>query len=332
LFPQIPVRSVIYGQVIGECRKSDLYIFFQCDSRSDRLGHLHEYLGTATIPPGLRFNYSFVGFSDWNQTDPPYLAPSRRYRDIARSAILNGNIWSRFLVDYFFIFDYAAHETDFRWILRAFDDMIPNMDLLLPLVRHLDLQYDPLTQFVVRGNCIAKRHGAYPQGGVGTILSHFACQQLSARATEAIRGYINNSFPEIADDLYDDSYFGFFLKSLGIDIAETQSTAFLGRRFEGAGAIAMETGVFTGLPLCPEKIDQWGCRRFLSPVRDIVFHHEGAQTPRSRNFTDHYRIMRNLWTAPENIQFHMGEYNLMVIPQMCQNPAPQTSGPRFLHA
>jgi hypothetical protein len=202
--------------------------------------------------------------------------------------------------------------------------MIPNINLIFPLMIELEKQYDPLTDFVVRGNCIV--HGlSYPQGGVGTIISRFAFKTMSDKM-EAMLPIL----PLGTLSGYDDMLFGAMIKKLNISVAETQSTAFLGYRFDGPGEPAMRTGNFSGLPPCPVRLDQEGCRRYFAPVRDIVFHHDGTDGPRSLDFEEELEMMRNLWNAPPDVQWYVAEFHEGYIPRMCRRTPPAPGKGRFV--
>jgi hypothetical protein len=233
-----------------------------------------------------------------------------------------------FLLQYFFIFDYAAHETDFRWIVRAFDDTVPNVDLLAPMLADLEADFDPLTDFVLRGNCIVQGEPHF-QGASVTLLSRFAFEQLSnfTYAQWAARNCTLNSRL-----CYDDIQFGWILEQIGIPIGPLQNTAFLGYSVTKDGAAAMETGNFSALPRCPERLNQNGCRRYFAPVCEIVFHREGTNRLRWRTFSDHRRVLKNLWNAPPQVQFHVGEYLLSYQASMCwKESVDRPRNQRFVH-
>jgi hypothetical protein len=255
------------------------------------------------------------------------LALSQKYRDaIAKVRCPTADLWRvDFLVKYFFIFDYAAHETDFRWIVRAFDDMVPNLELLYPLMVELDKQYNPLKEVVVRGNCIVNGP-VYLQGGAGTILSRAAFEMLAGHMEETLDHY-----QEIQRDNYDDIIFGWLLERLDIPLVTTQSTAFLGYEFEGSGKYAMRTGNFSVLPECPERLDQEGCRRYVAPVRNIVFHHGGTPGKRNLHFNEHLEQFKNLWSAPLDVQYYIGQHSFGWIPHMCRGTPSENPSAPFVH-
>lgn len=308
---------------LQQSNMTDLFVFFKSSPNSEFALSLSQDLQSATFPVDLRFRYSFVGFSSTNTTDPPNLAFSPYDRDLVNRTLESDNPQELIaLVQDFFIFRYAALETDFKWILRASDRMLFNIDLLLPLMKELEQQYNPLTEFVVRGNCIVKGP-AFLEDHVGVLFSRFAFQKLFNRAEETLRG-----FEKLQDRRRCDMRLAWLLEELAFDVGNAQSTAFIGADFSDE-----EIGFINGdslfeLPDCPPILNQEGCRHYIAPIKDIVFFHTASRM----TFSKQKQLFQAIGQLSPEVHFYMGEFHIAFIPKLCRKSPESLTDKRFVHA
>jgi hypothetical protein len=193
----------------------------------------------------------------------------------------------------FYSFQYALSDPSVRWVYRGYDDILINFHLLLPYMVELSRKYDPLNEFIVRGDCVVNGP-VYAQGGAGMVLSRRAVEVLSRKARHAIWD-INGDF--------DDQRLGYVFENLKWNAGECSSSAFLGFSFEKAEWQRVEKGDFDRLEEC-ERPKEWenGCRRFLLSARQIVFFHAGMDWKMTQiDFKTRTTMARNLWKAPPDV-------------------------------
>jgi hypothetical protein len=257
-----------------------------------------EYERTA-IPPGFDFRYVFVNLLPQNTTKPPNIVIPDNFlgwREAPQGgdALPGSDGWERRdSAAMFYSFLYALEDKDIGWVYRGYDDILINFELVGAYLEELERQYDPMSDFVVRGDCVVNGP-LYPQGGAGMVLSRRAVELMAPMGRQAIWEF---------GGTYDDQNVGLVLARQNRSAGNCSSSAFLGYPFEEEQWKLIQEGDFNGLEECVQP-DEWetGCRRFLLSVRQIVFYHtgkdpQGQQTPLEIRM----KMARNLWSAPAEV-------------------------------
>jgi hypothetical protein len=188
------------------------------------------YMAKTRLPPGV--TYTFIGLFEENTTVPPNLALPLDYLNWSSHHVDQAQWPVRNSAGTFYAFEYALRETNARWIGRFFSDIMINFDVLVPYMRELDRRYDPLTDVVLRGDCIVSGF-PFLQGGAGYIVSR--------RALEVLVPYANYSIWAFWED-HDDKRLGHVMWDSGIRASECGSSAFTGMPLPEADWARVEQG------------------------------------------------------------------------------------------
>jgi hypothetical protein len=276
--------------------------FFQSSPGSSRALKLHSFWQNHTLPSGLPFTYKFVDLFPTDRKDPPNLAlpdnlfswKSHPNREKAQWTFrhMSGLIWT---------FDYVLRETTAKWIFRSDDDILINFEMLLPFMIEMENKYDPLTQIIIRGDCI--RHGRmYPQGGAGVLLSRRAIEVLLPLGNFSIWGFWEDS---------PDKRLGRLMEELDLQNDDCSSSVFLGESLSEEDLERVMNGQFKGLKECPKvRCVQRGCYERIGLTSQLVFYHVGNIWASERNeFEKRIQIAEKLWRGPKELAvFHDGGY------------------------
>jgi hypothetical protein len=245
------------------------------------------------MPSGFIFKYVFIELLPRNTTVPPNIAFPDPFMNWSQSPRGGGTWQLRDSAKMFYSFHYALTVPWARWIYRGYDDVLINFDILPSYMRELDSIYNPLTDVVLRGDCVVCGP-VYPQGGAGMILSRLAVEILARMSRRAIW--------DLPGD-FDDQRLGYVLRDLKWNAGLASSSAFLGFSFGKSDWTRAEAGNFTGLSEC-SRPRGWesGCRRFLLSAQQIVFFHAGKDWNRQQaTFYMRTRMAQHLWSAPPEI-------------------------------
>jgi hypothetical protein len=276
---------------------------FQCTQSSERAFDLNHFYRTTPWPRDLEFNYKFVGLLPTNTTNPPNLALPDNLENWTVHPDRDRAEWKfRHMTGLFWAFNYTLYETDVMWLFRGDDDVLINFDLLPAYIREMERTHDPLTEFVIRGDCMY--HGpTYPQGGAGVLFSRHAIERLIPMSHYSIWGFWEDC---------PDQRLGRVLEAMGIDAGICSSSAFLGTCLDLRDLARLREGNFSGLSQCPEPVpDQRECRGFVAPMRQNIFFHIGPVGDYERMPVEgRMALARKLWGAPEQAALHqIGRYD-----------------------
>jgi hypothetical protein len=273
---------------------SDWMFFMQASPFSGRGFELYMYYKELDLPPGLIFNYTFIGLCEKNTTDPPNLAMPDNYLNW-QSHPRKDALWTfRSTAGMFWTFKYVIAETKARWIFFGDDDILINFDLLLPFMRELHRKHDPLKDVVVRGDCINSGL-SYPQGGSGVVLSRRAVEDLAPLGNHSIW-----DFWEECPDMR----LGHVMYELWSNTGRHASTAFLGQPFGALDFDKVRNKNFTELPSCPQSsgAKNESCPSWAVPAHQLVFFHTGRVMENGPGMlTKRLEIAQILWKAPPDI-------------------------------
>jgi hypothetical protein len=253
---------------------------------------------SAHFPVNFHFEYIIVNFSQRNSSADHFWFPTDEFR-----AMVAHNPEERFHRDsdlaakFVFALRFFLQNSDAGWFWRGTDDAVVHFQNLPNFVAYLDDKYDPLKEIVVLGNCIDRdeEHGGrvyrgFLQGGSGWVLSR--------RAAELVERMGWTWVPEI--DWADDVIFTRVLERLNLSVFNGTSEFFLGHDAKDWDRFQIENP--GGLPVCPraEERNAVRCRKFTSPLRDLVFWHRqwDQMGPRMDDAEAMFR-------APPNVHFWM---------------------------
>jgi hypothetical protein len=259
-----------------------LISFFLTDLNSSRVPFLHSYIESHVHIGGILFEYYFVNFSIRNLTDPPSLAPSRRYRELVELGVTWSSALKRgksceLMAKFLFAMDYFLSQTSAKWLWRGTDDTVINFRELPPFVEELERLHDPLTERVVLGNCLTNSQQAwlvngraptYLQGGSGYFMSRSAVAGIVPAGRQIVVGM----------EGLEDAVFGAFLQSIGIEMEEASSPAFLGYNIKKYDFDVLLRRRYSYLAVC-RRVNQTKrpCRQFRARLRNVVFFHQHAE-------------------------------------------------------
>jgi hypothetical protein len=223
------------------------------------------------------FEYYFLNYTNENSTDQNYLVPSPHWIDLIRSQSpsLSRKSQEMTAMD-FFSLDFFLRERDQPWFYRGTDDTIFNFRRLPSFISELEKEYDPLTDRIVRGDCVIyKKSPIYLQGGSG-----FLCSRAAARL---IASYLD-LFLEMWT-MAEDTTFGPFLDVIGIGVRNSCSGAFMGH---GAATLSIRTKndpkrVMTPCP--PMNLSRWPIPRHLEKLMDLLVYHKKDNPGRTLQMT-----------------------------------------------
>jgi hypothetical protein len=264
---------------------TSIFAAFMTDQGSTRAADLLAYLAQSRVPPGLAFNAWLINWTTFNDTARRLLYPPDYYREAMR---LNRRV-RRFRKDldlsakFFFALRFFLENTTDPWFYRATDDTIVNFENLGPFMADLQARRNPLDESVVVGNCIDLKRFSYLQGGVGILFSRVA----AARISQNLESFVSSlNKPE-------DVYFTNLLNRTGVTLYEATSEFFIGHDIYSDHRYMFWNNTLDKLlPPCPKVNEIWAksCRRFVSPLADLVFWHQEG-----KNKTLGQTIMFSKW-------------------------------------
>jgi hypothetical protein len=296
-----------------------LVAFFLTDIGCERVPILYRFLRSCDWPNG--FSYYFVNYSRRNLTSPPSLAPSARYRRLLDIAAIGGQ-WgpitksSELYAKFFFALDFFLSTTSARWMWRGTDDVVINVPRLVPLIAALEERYNPLREFVAKGNCMTgTSYGQeipFLQGGAGYLLSRFACHQLLPWA----------KYVQLTGVKEEDAHFGDFLRTeMNVSGPDMTSSAFLGYTIHPPGQRALIKKNFTVLGVCGDPNDGYqgwaGCGKFRAPLSNIVFFHQHLQFSKYS-----VKLAKAVFGAPDWVWWWMTDFE----PHLCRHKCFEVDG------
>jgi hypothetical protein len=177
------------------------------------------------------------------------------------------------VVKYFFCANYTVKSTTARWMARLSDDTIVNFAKLGQFIGKLEVEYDPLREFVFKGHCVDPgdfwNHSIFPQGGAGFVLSRFACETALAHRTAIFRQMT----------LQEDLIIGRYLIENHFSPEAMSCSSFIGHSPKSDQLHLLEMGEKRYFPTCgllifkEEIVLGDGCGSFLTPLNDVVFVH-----------------------------------------------------------
>jgi hypothetical protein len=294
---QIPVHERprrLTVDSLNSARRPSLCAVFLTNLNSSRIPDLLQYLSESAIPAEMDFEYWVVNYTRTNITSLHSVYPPDEFRSIFR---LNRrpkrlrkdlDLSSKF----FFGLRFFLENSSALWLYRATDDTIVNFGNLLPFMRYLNRQWDPLQQAVVIGSCIDTKRFSYLQGGSGLMLSRFAAAKLVDQRDSFLA---NLSKPE-------DVSLTRLLAALNVSLREATSEFFIGHDIFPAHRRIVWQKAFDRLPPCPDTASIWKkkCRAFVSPVNDLVFWH---QEGRNRTLGPTIMFAKMILGLPRHIQW-----------------------------
>jgi hypothetical protein len=255
------------------------------------------------------FGYYFVNWSSRNLTTPPSLAPSERYQRLMRRALararhgLKRPVMMDMLAASFFAADYFVSESSARWLFRGNDDTFINFRELPTYINDLERAHDPVTEVVIRGNCVAAPWVRYRfvHGGSGFLFSRAAVESLLPMA-EQLMGY-----PDLDDVVLTRASY-----SLGHTPRTITSDRFIGMTLTQADKNVTLARQYDRIAKC--RPTDWGlarrgCRTFRTPVRKVVFFH-----PHERVNNRWPELAAGLFAAPPSVVWWMEDWQ----PRLCR--------------
>jgi hypothetical protein len=286
----------------------DLYFFIQSGPYSPVAFEQDSRFRQIRFSAGFHFRYCFVGLLPenvtGNATSPPNIEMPPDYLGWTVYAKNMEHKWMvRETAKHYFIFNYVLGNTNARWIFRSFDDIVINWPLVESFIRVLEEKYDPLTDVVLRGDCVVNGP-TYFQGGSGVLLSRAAVEKVASMGSLAIWN--------VTKWHEDDYRFGVVLAALRIDIGRAATPEFVGYPWSDTERELVLGRNFSQLPACPDvaELQIAGCKRFVAPVREIVFYHHSWLS-----IAEQRAIATELWSAPDWVHFYRPKG---VEPILCQ--------------
>jgi hypothetical protein len=282
--------------------------FFLTDFHSPHADLLSEYILSSSPPPWFR--YYFVNYSRAKQSSPPCLASPVQYRRLLDLCLTKGKWWHMgakspdLLAKTFFSFEFFLANSSAHWFYRGTDDVIVNIPRLGHYIRHLDARHNPLTQIVLQGNCLvfpgSPNSRPYLQGGAGYVFSRLAVERLRPFAVPSM---LNGHTQE-------DWWMGELCYRLGVTGVAATSDHFLGYTFSWDDQKRLVHGNVSQMRRCPvwPSAGQNGCRRFLSPLRRVIFFHQHMNMDAAL-----VAFARRVFQAPVWIKWYMVDY----FPKIC---------------
>jgi hypothetical protein len=263
------------------------------DKNSTRGSDLLSYIAESPKPTKVNFESWLINWTTYNDTERRFLYPPDHYR-----AAMRMNRRRKFFrkdldlsAKFFFSLRFFLENTTASWFYRATDDTIVNFKNLGPYMEYLEKRYDPLTQSVVIGNCIDIKRFSYLQGGVGILFSRVAAQRMTGKWQKFMSG-LNR--PE-------DVYLAKLMVKEGVSLYEATSEFFIGHDIYLPHRQMFWNKTLHELPGCPSTSSIWAkaCRRFVSPVADLVFWHQEG-----KNRTLDQTIMFSKWVMAQPRKIH----------------------------
>jgi hypothetical protein len=248
---------------------------------------------TDAVYPLLR--YAYVNYHSENSTDGKFLALpgfwTEKVRELGRD--LNSKSTTLVAMD-FFSLTYFLEKRREPWFYRGVDDSIMNLPRLPSFLGDLNSRFDPLTDVVVRGDCVMSKGYLFIQGGSG-----FICSRAAARRLNNITAFMK------VWALAEDVTMGLFLDSLGIGVLNSCSGAFMGHGTVLASStrrtVKCPTHNTSRVPIHLER------------VRDLLVYHK-------KDFAGLFLqsvlpLARSLFKAPESLRWFLTSDDFT--PQMC---------------
>jgi hypothetical protein len=247
---------------------TSIFAIFMSDYNSTRIPDLVNYLKESRIPQNIDFEYWFINYTRRNVTELRSVYPPDEYR----AAMKFNPRFKRFRRDldlsskFFFSLRFFELNSTARWLYRATDDTIINFPNLLPFMRFLERQYNPLTETAIIGNCMDIKRFSYLQGGSGILFSRYAALKL-VNARDEFLSKLNR--PE-------DVFLVKYLEEAGGSLYGSTSEYFIGHDILAEHRLLIWNKSLNLLPGCPDPGTIWRreCRTFVSPLKDIVFWHQ----------------------------------------------------------
>jgi hypothetical protein len=259
--------------------------FFLSHYNSSRVVPLNKYLHDGFSLSKRQFEYYFVDYSPTNTTTIPNLTVTEPYRQMARLSRFRHNFQRDLLAKYFFVFSYVSSETHARWIYRGADDSFINFNLLPGYLDHMNRNFDPESDFVIRGHCVRRSRIFYHQGGSGILYSRRAVTMLSALGEETLRG----------QTMWEDAQLGWKLGDIGINVSrDTCSIVYLGTPFPGLAGEVLVSGEWASLPQCNLSD---GTILYSLPLSNVVFVHQAGHFTFEQRLAHAHRV----FTAPRDV-------------------------------
>jgi hypothetical protein len=309
---QVPVHETprrLTVDSLNNTRRPSLCAVFLTNLNSSRIPDLLQYLSESTIPSEMDFEYWVVNYTRTNITSLHSVYPPDEFRSIFR---LNRrpkrlrkdlDLSSKF----FFGLRFFLENSSALWLYRATDDTIVNFGNLLPFMRYLNRQWNPLQQAVVIGSCIDTKRFSYLQGGSGLMISRFAAAKLVDQRDSFLAKL---SKPE-------DVSLTKLLAALNVSLKEATSEFFIGHDILTKHRGLIWNRALHLLPQCPAIHSIWKrkCRPFVAPVGDLVFWHQEGY---NRTLGPTIGFARMVFALPRNILW----WSKKGRPNLCRAPSP----------
>jgi hypothetical protein len=178
--------------------------------------------------------------------------------------------------------DYFVANTTLRWFIRTTEDAFVHLKRLPQMIRELETLFDPLTDFVFKGQPIPlSEQMLYVQGGSGWIMSRFACEFYRDHRKSIDETYVAMG---IGDDVMPTILCGL----RHIKWTEMESDKWSGITLSDEANQRLVDSDYSNLPICPTTKFQQNDGRPGRALKDLVVWHSGR--PEMMTVVAGYRV------------------------------------------
>jgi hypothetical protein len=164
---------------------------------------------------------------------------------------------------------YFLTNTTFKWFIRTTEDAFVHLKRLPQMLRDLEQQFDPLKDFVFKGQSVSLDTTViFVHGGSGWIMSRAACEFYQANMAE-----INRIF--FAEPWGDDLMPSALLQITKGKWEELDHIGWIGSPMDDQSSARVKIGNYSGLPICPTWKFQVEKQRLGRYFKDLVVWHSG---------------------------------------------------------
>jgi hypothetical protein len=190
----------------------------------------------------------------------------------------------------FFSLTYFLEERNEPWFYRGIDDSFVNMRRLPSFISELSEQFDPLSDLVLRGDCVVSNGVRFIQGGSGFLCSRAAARRLN-NISEFLRLWSGAEDVTMAR----------LIDAVGIGVRESCSGAFMGHGPDFLDEAA-------NAERCPPmNVSRMPVPHHLERVRDLLVYHKQEES--GRNLQEALPWAKWVFEAPESLRWFVRDDN-----------------------
>jgi hypothetical protein len=167
--------------------------------------------------------------------------------------------------------EYFLANTTMRWFIRTTEDAFVHLKRLPVMLRDLESRFDPLTDFVFKGQSIGLNPEIlYVHGGSGWIMSRFACEFYRDHRT-----YIHSTLPTLQSG--DDVMPSILCSLRHINWTAMEDIRWAGSPLDDEAHQRLVDRNYSNLPICPTAKFQESQGRPGRALKDLVVWHSGRK-------------------------------------------------------